>query len=510
MIIDASTERSAAGRSYDVCVVGTGPAGMTLALRLAEAGLDVALMEAGGFEVEAETQAPYAGENIGLDYYPLDEVRQRVLGGTSESWGGNCMALGESDFEPSAANPLSGWPIGKADLDPHAQAADAILDLASAAAPADTGAGGAEAAGFRTLEYRESTPVTRFGEKYRAEIEASEWITLMLNANLVALALDADLSTVIGATFKSYDPGDPGFQIEARAYALCLGGIENPRMLLNFARQLPAGIGNANGLVGRYFQEHPHVVAGDVVFERPRDSRALFGPTPEFRAEHGVLNFVLFLVPQDTPALSLPRELVRSAKCVAPFTERLAEAVLGDSLPCGGDGGVGAWNRRRGAGAGETGRVRLECEQSLVPDSRVLLGEELDRFGLRRPRLDWRLGEVDYATIRTAATAFGAHLAAAGEGRMQLQDWLLAVDPVLPDPGTGAGSIGGRHHMCTTRMSADPQEGVVDADCRVHGVENLYLGGSSVFATGGAATPTYTIVQLALRLGDHLRERLRA
>ena len=77
-------------------------------------------------------------------------------------------------------------------------------------------------------------------------------------------------------------------------------------------------------------------------------------------------------------------------------------------------------------------------------------------------------------------------------------------------PGLGQGSrVGGHHHMCTTRMSADPREGVVDADCKVYGVSNLYIGGSSVFATGGYATPTYTIVQLALRLGDHLGGVLR-
>ena len=62
--------------------------------------------------------------------------------------------------------------------------------------------------------------------------------------------------------------------------------------------------------------------------------------------------------------------------------------------------------------------------------------------------------------------------------------------------------------MGTTRMSADPAQGVVDADCRVHGMANLYVAGSSVFPTCGSANPTLTIVALALRLAAHLKGTL--
>ena len=102
--------------------------------------------------------------------------------------------------------------------------------------------------------------------------------------------------------------------------------------------------------------------------------------------------------------------------------------------------------------------------------------------------------------MRTAITAFGAFIAEAGIGRLKVRDWLLAERPVLP--GIAEDEVGGFHHMCTTRMSADPAAGVVDADCRVHGMANLYIGGSSAFAT--TASQPHTIVQLALRLGDHL------
>jgi choline dehydrogenase-like flavoprotein len=136
-------------------------------------------------------------------------------------------------------------------------------------------------------------------------------------------------------------------------------------------------------------------------------------------------------------------------------------------------------------------------------DSRVTLGEATDAFGLRRARLDWRTLPIDDVTIRENTIAFAGWLAVTGIGRMRIYDWVFSEAPIATASAMGE-SMSSYHHMCTTRMSADPRQGVVDADCRVHGVANLYVGGSSVFSTGGYATPTYTVVQLALRLGDHL------
>ena len=151
---------------------------------------------------------------------------------------------------------------------------------------------------------------------------------------------------------------------------------------------------------------------------------------------------------------------------------------------------------------GQTGVLRMAQEQAQNPDSRVMLGAERDAFGLHRVALDWRLSELDVHTMRTAVNAFGAHMAEQGIGRAQIRPWLLAEPAQIP--GVLDDEVGGKHHMCTTRMAADPRHGVVDDDCRVHCVANLYIGGSSVFATTGHCNPTYTLTQLALRLGDHL------
>jgi choline dehydrogenase-like flavoprotein len=150
--------------------------------------------------------------------------------------------------------------------------------------------------------------------------------------------------------------------------------------------------------------------------------------------------------------------------------------------------------------------IYTRCEQAPNPDSRVVLIDEVDRLGARRIGLDWRLSELDKYTIRTASEIFAREIGRQGLGRVKLPEWLLNDDP----KDWGADLVGGHHHMGTTRMAENPRLGVVDQDCRVHGIENLYIAGSSVFPTSGFANPTLTIVELALRLVDHLKQDLRA
>jgi choline dehydrogenase-like flavoprotein len=501
MILDfGGQERAALDRVFDVCVVGSGPAGITLARALAARGGTVALMEAGDREFSTESQDLYAGENAGLDYFPADVTRLRYFGGNSNHWGGRCRALDAHDFLPRPYHPLSGWPIGREDLDPYAEETDAILDLPPARALPDLPVEQAENR-FAQVRFRFSPP-TRFAEKYGDEIAASERIHLFLNANLVDLRLDADLATVAAAVFRSYRPGDPGASVRARHYCLCMGGLENPRFLLNARSQVPAGIGNGHDLVGRFFCEHPATEVGRILFEGAVPPGAGFAPSPAMLRANEVLNFNLLMT---THGLSLRRELARSLACANRFTKRLAAEVLGRWLDCG-TGGLAKFFRERRRDDYRTGSLKVIAEQALNRDSRVTLGATRDRFGHRTLVLDWRLGELDWRTMRLSAVAMGLHLAEQGIGRVQVADWLLADDP---EPA--AGQITGlHHHMCTTRMSDDPRTGVVDRDCRVHGMSNLYIGGSSVFATVGHANPTYTIVQLALRLADHLGATLTA
>jgi len=501
VILDLATlDREGFGDIFDVCVVGSGPAGMSLSRRLAAAGVKVAMMEGGGLEFDGRSQELYEGESVGQDYYPLDVCRLRLYGGTSNHWGGMCRTFDAVDFTPLSYHAFSGWPIARSDLDPYRAVVDEMLELPSEEEEPDFELKQA-APRLDQIRFRFSPPV-RLGPKYHADIEASDRITLVVNANLVDMRLDDEGKRIEGAVFRSYEPGDPGLTVRARVFALCTGGLENPRLLLNFNSQEPAGIGNRYGMVGRFFNEHPHFSIGRALMRDPVPERLYYAPKPEFMREHGILNFGLRLEPSNRGMPSLTAALVRTAACKRPFLERLYTEMRSRELDCVGPA-LPEYLGLRG-----NVRVRVAQEQQLDPASRVMLADTVDMFGLRQARLDWRVNPLDIHTMRTAIITFAEHVAQEDLGRVQIDEWLLAEPARLPL--FGQDEVGGPHHMCTTRMAADPRHGVVDGDCRVHGLDNLYVGGSSVFGSGGHANPTYTIIQLALRLGDHIPTRLAA
>lgn len=502
-------DRSLFDRMFDVCVIGAGPAGMTTARTLAAAGFDVALMEGGDVDLTEESQELYEGEVEGLDSFELDVSRLRFLGGSSNHWNGRCRPLDALDFFERPGSPLSGWPISKADLDPYAAATEKIIDLTPALAPDRPLAGGDGT--FREVFWQRSEP-TRFGPKYQDEMAATPNLALCLNANLVDLRLDDAKGAVTGAVFRSYAVGDPGFTVRARTYCLCLGGIENPRALLNFNSQMPAGIGNGNDLVGRYFQDHVAAEVADILLDHPLVGgvpEVSYSPTLDYQNSIAGLAMVFVVSARGARDISLTHQLVRTAECITPFTERLVERMRHETLRCRA-GGLTELMVQRDPEHYPSGVIWAQTEQPLLADSRVMLNDEVDAFGLRRATLDWVVDDHYYATLRAATIQLGGVLAEEGVGRIKLRNWLLAKKPVLPRRADDVGDISSRHHMGTTRMATDPARGVVDADCRVHGIANLYIGGSSVFPTSGFANPTYTIIQLSLRLADHLTRELSA
>ena len=361
-----------------------------------------------------------------------------------------CRSLDPYDFEPHAWHALSGWPIAKSDLDPYRAETRDILELSYPVSKRKAEAtqvsnpeverldpldfpdeAFAQAAGqLRHISFRYSPPV-RFGEKYRAEIEASPRVLLGLNANLVDLRLGAD-GAVTEAVFRSYDPADPGFAVKARFYALCAGGIENPRLLLAFRSQRPAGIGNANGLVGRFFCEHPTLVVADVLYERTSMPAWSSMPRPRRSWPSSGSSNINLLLHSDPapPPLGLAKATMRSIACSTDFLAQLAERVRGRPPDCEGDG-LGTW-LAGGRPAPQAGPDRDRERAGARPSSRVRLGLERDVFGMPRVELDWRLGELDVHTIRTGDR--GARYA-----------HRRARDRPGSHPGLAAGAAGPRH-----------------------------------------------------------------
>jgi choline dehydrogenase-like flavoprotein len=487
MLLDAEQRQDDWFRDivFDVCVCGSGPAGITLARKLAAKGWTVGLFESGDLELKIDSQELSEGPNVGLDYFTLDSVRLRKLGGTSGHWTGVTHPFETYDFDTLPHHPLSGWPIARSDIDPFADEAARILDLGPWEAVADMfeGASGR----LKPISFRSSTPITRFGEKYHEELKSSK-IRTYLNATLVDLELDPSLGSVSSLIFRSYESDKP-FTVRAKHVALCLGAVENARFLLNANRQISAGIGNQHDLVGRYFSEHPVFQVGSIVLRSvPRHGPVLhYIPSRDMMLKEQCLNFVLS-IPSTVEATH--KRWIREAVCTAGVTQRLVQSIIGRPFQC------------------YDQNVWVGFEQSLNRDSRVMLSNKADRFGQRRAVLDWRFNELDFHTMRTSFIEFGRQLAASDLGRARMVDWLQAEKP--QPPGIDKDVVGSFHNMCTTRMSENPREGVVDRDCRVHGLQNLYIGGSSVFATGSYAHPTFTIVQLALRLAEHLDGKLRS
>ncbi len=533
MLIDLQAAGEAPDLAAEVCIVGAGAAGITLARSLLAAGHRVCVLESGGLDYEPATQELYAGANLGMEYYPLDEARLRFFGGTTNIWGGRCVPLDRLDFERRPWVPHSGWPLSLENLLPYYGRAHEALGLGPFAYGDEVWAHLAEAPPafdperIGTRFWRFDERKERFGAGQCTDLIDSPAARVVLHANVVRLQADRDARAIEHVVVRAL--GGPEIRVSAKAYVLACGAIENARLLLASNNVEPTGIGNRFDQVGRYFMEHPHARAARIETDRPYALWALLRkrfvtgspavapalvPAEKLQAERGILNsaftFKLQRDPQRGPPLN-KRIYFRLKHGLAPTRagRRLWHAYRATRN----------WLQRRlrepveraRAGLGWTGLyVIVRGEQAPNPSSRVRLSQERDALEVPRADLDWQLGAQDKATVADFVAALDAELARLGLGRAHGADWLAEDRLHWPvDPTVSNHPIGGYHHLGTTRMSAAPRSGVVNADCRVHDRENLYIAGSSVFTTGGCANPTLTIMALSLRLGAHLHQRLR-
>lgn len=482
MLVDLNNEKARAAR-YDVCVYGSGPAGMTVARALAAKGKLVALLEGGGLDYSEESQSIYDGKSVGniQDWNALRTCRLRFFGGTSNHWTGRCGIFDPVDFESRDYHGLPGWPIGRDEILGFLPKALEIVDIPANAFPAAQQAIASNR--FHVSGYALSTPPTRFGEKYLNEIRSSSRIHAYINANLVNIGLRETGGALAGTEVRNFKGGI--FNFAADQHVLALGAIENARILLNADKQLKDGIGNHSGMVGRCFMEHFNVAYGRFVTESQQamGRSMVLNPTADLMRAHGIGNGVLAFDTNSEAVmygrLKVLKKEVRDAICRSESVTAISRKFR--DFDCPGDGVISSM-----------------IEQSPNLDSRVTLDSEHDPFGLRRAKLNWVMSDADRKTIRVLGIEAAKEMARMKFARIQLKDFILDEHMEIADTGNHA------HQMGTTRMSSDPRFGVVDANCRVHGVSNLYIAGSSVFPTGGGINPTLTIVMLALRLGEHI------
>lgn len=466
MILDARDDRVDLHRRAQFAIVGAGPAGMTLARKLADVG-PVLVIESGGFAPDPNVQALNEGESVGIDY-PLTETRARQFGGSSNLWAGYCAVFDSHDFRTRDWVPQCGWPFGPDAIEPYYAETARVLNLGEP----DFNARGIAARGglaklpfdpnlFVWTVWRFGDPTAQFNRDLRTEFDLTDNLITLINANVVDLRLDHDHAMVEELTIRTLN-GREG-RVAADVVVLACGGIETPRILLNADRQAPCGIGNSHDLVGRCFMEHPHVTVESIVLH----NADWFKASMERTLYEGNRQYML--------SIGLSEEAQKMARVLNARAHIFRSLSSDEDMP----------------------RLGIMCEQAPNRDSRVTLSEQTDRLGLRRVRLDWRLTDLDWKTHTETARLLVRQLDKLQIGRACTYERIEGKDKLVAFCN---------HHIGTTRMAQDPEEGVVDPNCRVHGLRNLFISGSSVFPTSSWANPTFTIVALALRLSDLLRE----
>jgi choline dehydrogenase-like flavoprotein len=497
MLIDARAFEGGETFDADVCVLGAGAAGITLARELAAPGRIIALMESGGFDYDEQTQSLYGGPTsesaprTEADY--LKSSRLRYLGGTTNHWEGWCRKFDAVDFEVRPWVPKSGWPITLEQLEPYYRRACEHLQIPSL----DDAPLGPEAepdrwlfppnAGMRTTFFRQTTAM-RIGSHYRKELIDSPSIRLHLWANAVDIEADEAGNRIERVGFATLS--GKRFQVRARTFVVATGAIEAARLLLASNRVHAAGLGNQNDMVGRCFMEHPRFEnAGTVVILRRGRALETYAPrqidkhhtlwgalvaAPEVQREHGLLNACFGF---------------QAGRAPDPVSEIAALARSVDRRE----------GRHKTRAPISFAAITLNSEQAPNRDSRVTLANDRDPFGHPRARLDWRMTQLDRDSMRAWFDFLARELGRSGLGRAA---YAVREDDPWRNVLTSA------HHIGTTRMSNDPKDGVVDASLRVHGLANLYVASSATFPTSGLASPTPTIVALTIRLADHLEEKL--
>ena len=532
MLLDGRTVSDDTLIETDLCIVGAGPAGITLAHELAGNGLRICLLESGGERQEEAIPDLNDGRSVGHWYYPLADTRVRGLGGTSLHWDDNVDHDGRPyrwytrpfdavDFEPKKGIAHTGWPFDRPHLLPFYERAQEISQLGPFAYDDASAWEDAEHERLPLTPDRLVTGVFQYGDRtftrFRDELATAEDVTAILRSTVCALETGAEPQTIAGVSVKTRPEG--GFRVVARDYVLAAGAIENARLLLASNGTHASGIGNANDLVGRFFMERLSLRSGVLVPEDPVwlermrlyeigvargiHVRGSLSVNENVVRQEGLLNAAIFLVQTHKAFTS---EGVRS---LVVLQRALRRRPLPDQLPRHALNivrdldkvALTAYRELPGREAGpEVVALRIHAEQSPNPQSRVTLDHtSRDALGLPQPVLDWQVSDVDRRSIRRTQDILDEELQRAGIGRIERK---------LGDEHPPSLYRGAFHHMGTTRMHPDPAQGVVDADSRVHGLTNLYVTGSSVFPTPGYANPTLTVVALAVRLADHLKRRL--
>jgi choline dehydrogenase-like flavoprotein len=536
MFIDTRQVTDLSTVDTELCIIGAGAAGVTIALEMEKRGIATVVLESGGHVADRATGDLYRGENVGIPYSFAGGCRSRYLGGSSNCWGGWCRPWDDWDFEARDWVPESGWPFGKSELESYYERTHRVLKLGPNRYAPDYWVTPESHPNLKRIvldpdrivdQISQFSPPLRFGIDYRDDLEAARHVSVYLWANVVDMQTDNPATHVRQVQVRTLS--GRRMTVRARRFVLATGGIENARLLLASNSVQPAGLGNGHDLVGRYFMDHPRLNFGsvrfseqyrrnmlyDIKFHYQNDEvaahgtriSAQFGLSEKVQREEGLLNSRLWF------RSIFPGETTEAVNALFRMKRRMSRMdVSGHTF--GGDlleMMRHPWNTTLFAAARVlhlTSLIRdVRFEMIVEPqpnrDSRVTLSDQRDALGMPRVRVDWQLGSLVRRTFDRTVQIMADELVRKGIAQVELDD-------LLGDAPWPSSLEGTWHHMGTTRMHDSPSQGVVDRHCKVHELDNLYVAGSSVFPTCGANYPTITLVALALRLSERLAAEARS
>ncbi len=535
MFVDSRSVGTGTEVRTAVCVIGAGVAGLALAMEFERAGVDSVVLESGGLQPDGATADLYRGETRGLPYVFADGSRYRYFGGSSNGWAGYCRPLAPIDFAQREWVPDSGWPLDASALEPYLPRAHDFLDLGPFDYQLPEWISRIQRTDVRRFpmppDSRLEDLMTRFcvptslRGRYQDPMRLSRHVSVYLYANATQIELTPELDRVRRIEVKTLTGVQ--FSVSAKCFVVACGGIENARLLLASNRQVPTGIGNRHDIVGRYFADHPWLTVGRMRYESNFRGNRLYDRMHQHKSQVlavGGRHFgaQLALKPTVQQQERLLNAHLNLASVFRGAGSRAARAWIGlarriKGLPEVQSSLLGELRTLALTPAGAAtfalarrlrlfGDLHLEvvCEPAPNRNSRVTLANRSDALGMPRVVVDWQMDDSVKRTVDRTAAIAAEEMRAAGVAEVEL--FRPLQDSGWPDEAPASWrNLGSWHHMGTTRMHTSPSHGVVDAHCRVHGVENLYIAGSSVFPTYGANFPTLTIVALAIRLADRLR-----
>ena len=521
----------------DVCIVGAGPVGLALALKCEEFGLKVALLEAGSSEGFSDATQKFGEVKFTNDRHAVaTAATSRGIGGTTALWGGRCVTFDDLDFDRREHVPFSGWPIKHSELHRHYREALTFLNCSESELQL-TGTE-FEDQDVLTSSIERWSVYPAVGPFYREHLRASKNVTVIAGVTVTDIVLDATGTHTDHLRVLS---GGRVSEIRAKAYVLAGGGLENARLLLATQQGWPEKFGGTDGPLGRFYQGHLTGYIAVIQFDNREAERALtfqrdakgyyfrrrLQISPQTQRKNELLNSAFWLDPisiadpaHGSGSLSALYLLLTFSRLYEIFSNGLAPRTKpgradhvrhlhnirqSRMMPMGlVKVAASLFHRRfksRVTLPNPAGRylLRYHAEQMPSRDSRVSLLERQADTPIPAILVDYRIHEKDVDSVVRSHTLLDQWLRDNAIGRLEyLNDARERARRVLEQ------AFDGYHQIGLTRMSDNSRDGVVDMNCRVHDLSNLYLAGSSVFPAGGQANPTLPAVALACRLAHHL------